>query len=403
MNKKILALIPVSFMLLFNIGLLCYDNYTNKNVKIIDIQGDKNYLKDFEITSLYNNVLYDYKKLYVKDNNLSFKNISSDKFIKESRKNDSNYYFDKDSNLDLVNYIAKLDYSNNNSFSDNNYDGIVSVDGLYEDTNELNFKVALKDLKTNKISDFEVSINKPKFLLDYINNGYSTPVCGASLNNNKLYVVFESHYRDEQGEMLINVYEIDIKEKTVKQVFSEKKIMDYIYYSKGFSYKDNIYILSTIAENSENNKNKFVLYKYNTQKNNIETIDFSKEFLGNSYENYDVFKIKTDKNNLNIIFSNKDDYKKIMFLSLDLNTNKIKKIDIDISHIDIKLDDYNSSYVYNIRDFKLKNDKLLLNFYINNKYQEYLVFDINTNKLLYEGKINIDNYINNISIKWLNL
>lgn len=394
LKKRILISLPIFLVIIFSIIFSVYENNFETNIELNDVSGDRKHIEDIDMTSLFRINMRYFTKLQITDSKPTLKSISSTSFVKESEKLKSYNLFGKYENTDLLNRFDY--YSDDISFSDGKFEGIVGVENVSDDKFSLN--ISIKDLQNNNINKFKLDAKKS--LKDTVQYNFST-----ILNNDKLYVFItffsneynRDNYSIDSAIIDNNVYCIDIKNKTIKHLLSEQEKLKEIGNNISFSYKNSMYTLVTNRKRtSDNVKREYILYKYDINNNYLEKINFYDIYLKNSnIDDYYIVNSKMQKNKINILFKN--DKHKFKIVSINLDDNSVKTIDCSIDDDFFYENDIN--YFVNVLDFYVLDDKSVLLNEIDRFGISIFVFDNNEQKNLYSGYINYPFYPDKTTIK----
>lgn len=398
MKKKLFIIIPICLMLLCNVTIYFYDNSLNKNVNLVDVSGDKKYLKDINIDSLINNNLYSFRKMSIKNSSISIKNISSTSYEKYANEFYSYNIFNKKENSDLFKNLKGYVYEN--GFSNGKIEGVVGIDHVYDSNNYFTLNVITKNLENNKIDEFEFNIDKK-------GNYSSYTTISPNIKGSKLYILlsFELYNDSGEGSDIENeVYCVDLENNNMKKIFSESSEISSRDYFNTFSYKDSMYsLVSSINYEEKTNepirKDDYILYKYDINTNKLDEINFYDKYLKDSkIEGYNLINHKLQGNELILMFMDEVVRTNLKFVSINLDNNSTKTVNVKIpDKMYLDEDDYN--YSFGIHKFYIKDDKIVLLADFGNKINCILVFDNNTSKNIYSGYVDTNFYtsVNNIS------
>ncbi|WP_042273530.1 hypothetical protein [Faecalimicrobium dakarense] len=268
--KKNLSKITLGVVLssLILIGIIIVSNDTN--MKIEDLQGNKSELGDVSIIYQEGKGLYNIKEAVLSKDEFKVKKIAKglpgvskySKNIVENRNLFSSVY---DSNLiyEDKESIGYMDYVSNNYYSNEEV--------------RFNTKITDKNLKTNKITEFDIEI-----ISSSKENADANRSCLVTKYKNEIYLAIgitnDINY-DKNGNIIdngnsgISIYKIDLENQKA-QLFDEIKIKENVDISNGVSFVNNnkIYFM---AQTYKDSGEQYLVY-YDLENNKF---DYIKDYI----------------------------------------------------------------------------------------------------------------------------
>lgn len=386
--KKNLSKITLGVVVssLIVIGIIV--SFNDTNMKIEDVKGSKSELGNASIIYQEEKGIYNTKNAVVSKDGIKVKKFSKelprvDKYSKLIM--DNKDFFDSNTNSNLVyedkESIGYIDYVSNNYYSN-------------EDV-RFNTKITDKNLKTNKITEFDIEIissskenvdaNRSCLVTKYKNEIYLSMGITNDINYNKNGDIIDN------GNSSISIYKIDLENQKV-QLFDEIKIKENVDISNGVSFVNNnkIYFM---AQTYKDSREQYLIY-YDLENNKFDYIKDSINIKekNNSNDNDKAYSI--DDNKLNIIYNDVTTDKKSTIIhqySIDLEKEEIiendkvykfDKINEQLELIEFRLID-NKLYIL-LNSYKEEQG----NFYTPRKENSsnIIVLDEKTKKVLYIGQ-----------------
>ncbi|MBO3446400.1 hypothetical protein [Clostridium sp. CCUG 7971] len=383
LSKITLGVVLSSFIL---IGIIIASNDTN--MKIEDVKGNKSELGDVSIISQEGKGLYNTKETVLSKDGFKVKKIA------KGLPGVSKYSKNVVENRNLFNSVhdSNLIYEDKESIG---YLGYISTDYYASEGAKFNTKITDKNLKTNKITEFDIDIINSSE--EYDN---ARECCLVIKYKNEIYLAIgitnDINY-DKNGNIIdnrnssISIYKIGLENQKA-QLFDEIKIKENVDISNGVSFVNNnkIYFM---AQTYKDSGEQYLVY-YDLENNKFDYIKDPVKIKekNNSNDNDTAYSI--DDNKLNIIYNDSTTDKKSTIIhqcSVDLEKEKV--IENDKVY---KIDKINENS--QIRGFRVLDNKiyLVLNSYKEEKGISYIsqselsynivVLDEKTKKVLYIGQ-----------------
>lgn len=386
--RKNLSKITLGVVLysLIIIGIIIVAN--DSGVKIKDIQGNKNEMGDVTIISQDRTGLYNTKETLTSKDESKVKKIAKQlptmsKYSKNVADNrnlfssayDSNLIYEDEESIGYIDSISSNYYSNEGA--------------------KFNTKITDKNLKTNKITEFDIEIINSSEEYENANER-----CLVTKYKNEIYlsmgITNDINY-DRNGKITGNgnssiyIYKIDLENKRA-QLFDEIKIKENVHISNGLSFVNNNKIYFMAQTYKDSGEQYLTYYDLEDNKFNYikDPININKKFESyNAYKDYSI-----DDNKLNIIY--KDDmsdkkYTTIHQYSIDLEKEKV--IENDKIYKFDKINDQSRLGKFRLLDNKLyivlnafKEEQNNTGASIKENSYNIIVLDEKTKKVLYIGQ-----------------
>lgn len=396
--SKITLGVVLSSLIIVGIIIVANDN----DVKIKDIQGSKNEMGDVTIISQERTGLYNTKETLISKDEFKVKKIAKElpgtsKYSKNVVENrnlfssiyDSNLIYEDEESVGYLDYISS-NYSNEGA--------------------KFNTKITDKNLKTNKITEFDIEI-----LNSYEKYNNANEICLATKYKNEIYLtigITNGINYDKNGKIVDNgnssiyIYKIDLENQKA-QLFDEIKIKDNIGISNELSFVNNnkIYFM---AQTYKGLGEQYLIY-YDLENNKFdyikEPININEKFESeHADKDYSI-----DDNKLNIIYKDDISDKKstgIHQYSIDLEKEKV--IENDKIYKFDKINEQSDLGKFRLLDNKLyivlnsyKEEKNNTDTYKEENSYNVIVLDERTKKVLYIGQYQQgkESYTNNYIVK----
>ncbi|MGL6106404.1 hypothetical protein [Romboutsia sp.] len=382
MNKKLAKTILAVTITSMAVIIVSLEIFNKEDYKLIDINGNKEEIEDMVVAYQERQGLYKTTQV-----NISKDNIDVENYCKEMPRNLSLSSFNKN-NRDVL----ETAYYEEGSYKDDKSIINIQVDIDYDyyklDTKKIKYEAYIKekDLETNKTIEKIISLESN---FEYHQDADIWNFAAPIKYNGEVYLAMTSTMKssttdevedDSKTGCFIEIYKLDMKNKTSQIIFSERVSEPSQEYNINgvFVNKNSFYFIKEIRDKNEINvKSELLEYDLETKKlTSIEMFKddlYYKDFNDLSYEsrNSDVsgrspFRYQLEDNKVNFIKNIYDSSKKEINIYINTMDLETKNIIYDNEKYTIKLDNPSFKYKiedvnnYGIRKFRNINDKLYI-------------------------------------------
>lgn len=422
MKRGLIKIIIICLSMIIMVGALNYSHEDKITLK--DISGDRKAIGDISLIYnlsrdiYYNSFLYsDYGEnsmiFYetIMNRNITPKlvntlgKVSDDKEIVISKDGIKTVKLsDNKTDAIYLNYSRKYEellcnayIDTRNLFEDKNYIGDAYIDYDFEDSKNKYIKIERINKRNDKLESIKIPLNKDLNIND--ENGFEDVYANFMYKDNLYMIIRKIHNSEEDNRReTLYILKIDINSKKYEVVKELDIKEDNLYGGLKFINQDKIYLE---VDSSKDNYSYSYFIIYDITKNELAE---SEEFMSSKSESgYNLDKERVhyyiEDNNLNIIVKNKENYiSKLTYSLPNLELINEEKYDFQINYSQdfndengVKRIYYSDGKIITMYQNKFRTSRKDQNKktydIAGNKPVDIKIFDMNINKVIYEGEL----------------